>query len=198
MIMPIVLASTSPRRQQLLTQAKLCFDTMGVEIDESCLPSETPVDYITRMSLTKTQAVLHKLPTQAIVISADTIGVLDEQILGKPKDYAHAVQMWQAMSDTSHWVWTSVAVSVVKAGELLWQQTLLEQTQVTFVPISLSMMEAYWATGEPCDKAGAYAIQGFGASWVKSINGSYTNVVGLPLAQTLCLIAKARTFAIRQ
>lgn len=196
--MKLILASTSPRRQQLLAQARLSFETMGVDIDESPLPDETPTDYIMRMSLAKTQAVLPALPNQAIVISADTIGVLGEQILGKPKDYAHAIQMWQILSNASHWVWTSVAVSVVNDHRIVWQQTLLEQTQVDFVPLSPQMMDEYWATGEPCDKAGAYAIQGFGASWVKCIKGSYTNVVGLPLAQTLALLKQAQIFVDEQ
>lgn len=137
-----------------------------------------------------------------IILTADTIGVLPDAktVLVKPSDQAHAYSIWQQMSDNTHQVWTAVrAVKVVQANSTqtdsapkLWQlseqKQIIERTEVTFVKLTSIMMSDYWHSGEPADKAGGYAIQGLAAAWVTSINGSYTNVVGLPLAQTLALI----------
>ena len=200
-MIPIFLASSSPRRKELLSTADVNFSSMCVDIDETIAKDESPTDYIQRMVVQKAQAALAQLvSTQHIqlkdsdkvcIITADTIGVLEDgsSILVKPKDQQHAMQMWQAMSSDSHEVWTAVCLSVVDLNAIphnfLEQQLILEKTQVDFIELSEQMMQAYWHTGEPQDKAGGYAIQGRGAAWVKSIHGSYTNVVGLPLAQTL-------------
>lgn len=145
-----------------------------------------------------------------IILTSDTIGVLPDgqTVLVKPIDREHAYEMWQQMSDNVHEVWTAVQATQVKLmpneAKLVNQQTsqpnleatlqkvnqkqITERTDVRFIPLTREMMSEYWETGEPADKAGGYGIQGLGAAWVSRINGSYTNVVGLPLSQTLALI----------
>ena len=150
--------------------------------------------------------------TPVIILTADTIGVLPDgkTVLVKPTDRNHAYSMWQQMSDNTHQVWTAVQATQViltsidtsndndpisnadaMALQTVWQQQIIERTDVTFIPLTSGMMAAYWDSGEPADKAGGYGIQGLAAAWVTRINGSYTNVVGLPLAQTLDLINHA-------
>ncbi|MEC5211069.1 septum formation protein [Psychrobacter sp. PL15] len=161
-----------------------------------------------------------------IMLTADTIGVLPDgrTVLTKPIDRHHAYSMWQEMSDNTHQVWTAVQATLItpiddfnnSAGQnatdlinswdtnshvagtfrALWQQQIIERTEVTFVPLTVDMMTDYWNSGEPADKAGGYGIQGLAAAWVTRINGSYTNVVGLPLAQTLALIKEASAVVI--
>ena len=147
-----------------------------------------------------------------IILTADTIGVLPDgkTVLVKPTDRNHAYSMWQKMSDNTHQVWTAVQATQViltpidtssdndhvrnvdaMALQTVWQQQIIERTAVTFIPLTSGMMAAYWDSGEPADKAGGYGVQGLAAAWVTRINGSYTNVVGLPLAQTLALINHA-------
>ncbi|MBO1516561.1 Maf family protein [Psychrobacter halodurans] len=148
-----------------------------------------------------------------LVLTADTIGVLADgkTVLVKPTSREQAYEMWQQMSDTAHEVWTAVQVTLIARSahlvpcdnaaahaavhtpkqpvwQVVSQQQLTERTEVTFIPLTAQMMREYWDSGEPQDKAGGYGIQGLGAAWVSRINGSYTNVVGLPLAQTLALI----------
>lgn len=153
-----------------------------------------------------------KLSTPFIMLTADTIGVLanGKTVLVKPKNRAHAYSMWQQMSDNTHQVWTAVQATVVsfsdkplaaksvetpiKEGRFfhaIWQRQIIEQTDVTFIALTQAMMCDYWDSGEPADKAGGYAIQGLAAAWVTRIHGSYTNVVGLPLAQTVALLNEA-------
>lgn len=153
---------------------------------------------------------LTKLTTPFIILTADTIGVLPngKTVLVKPADRAHAYSMWQQMSDNTHQVWTAVQATLVELSPLkttkatnepssdkqfkvVWQNQIIESTDVTFIPLTHDMMSDYWDSNEPADKAGGYAIQGLAAAWVTRINGSYTNVVGLPLAQTLALIDEA-------
>lgn len=210
----IILASGSPRRRELLTLAQLSFRTMSVDIDETPFSDELPTTYIERMVKDKSDAAIEQLNLQlaasaeradfsslrtAIVLTADTIGVLADgkTVLVKPVDRAHAHSMWQQMSDSTHQVWTAVRavkVQLINAGrnEARWQiiaeQQIIESTDVSFIPLTSAMMDSYWDSGEPADKAGGYAIQGLAAAWVTRINGSYTNVVGLPLAQTLAVI----------
>ncbi len=150
-----------------------------------------------------------------LILTADTIGVLPDgkTVLVKPLDYKHAQSMWQQMSDNTHQVWTAVQATLVSTSlldkqtkfadrpvnneplQVAWQKQIIESTEVSFVPLTQAMMESYWGSGEPADKAGGYGIQGLAAAWVTHINGSYTNVVGLPLAQTLALIDAARNSA---
>lgn len=196
--MNIILASTSPRRSELLRLARLDFGTLAVNIDESYLPNESPTDYICRMVKDKMQGAISLIhtTTPTLILTADTIGVLSNgQILVKPTDKADAFSMWAKMSDTTHQVWTAVQACLLIDKKMVWQETILQKTEVEFITLTPQKMDDYWATGEPADKAGAYAIQGFGASWVKSINGSYSNVVGLPLAETVALIEKGRAIA---
>ena len=212
--MKIILASTSPRRQDLLSLADIEFTTQAVDVDESVLFEEMPQDYIVRMVQAKAEAAAEvikqfvssnnnstatnleqKQKEHYLVITADTIGVLADgvSILVKPTDKNDAFAMWQKMSNTQHAVWTAVQLSVVDSvGKVNHTDNILEKTEVTFIELDKAAMEAYWATGEPTDKAGGYAIQGKGAAWVERINGSYSNVVGLPLAQTIAAIQRIK------
>lgn len=197
--MNIILASTSPRRQALLALADIKFKTLNIDIDESMLDCETPTEYIIRMANTKNQQAITQLPdnpnSDYLVISADTVGVLNNKILTKPTNKEHAFEMWQTMSDNTHSVWTAVSLSLVRKNiqiQTIWQDDFIEKTQVTFIKLTPKMMRDYWQTGEPIDKAGAYAIQGRGACFVKSICGNYTNVVGLPLPKVISLIDYAK------
>ena len=211
--MDIVLASGSPRRCELLMTAQLEFKIITVDINEAILAHESPQSYIQRMVTSKAVAAIKKLEldyqahsdkwsalsSTFIMLTADTIGVLPDgkTVLVKPTDREHACIMWQQMSDNTHQVWTAVQATcvVINKGSLTstWQQQIIERTAVTFVPLTMEMMSAYWDSGEPADKAGGYGIQGLAAAWVTRIDGSYTNVVGLPLAQTLALIKKVST-----
>lgn len=216
--MNLILASGSPRRHELLTRAQLDFTVMSVDIDETPHVNESPKDYIERMVASKAEAALEQLNKELnkklndshtdlsaslIILTADTIGVLADgkTVLVKPASRADAYRMWQQMSDDTHQVWTAVQATQVsltaKAAnhpshkpvlQIVSQQQITERTDVTFIPLTEEMMENYWDSGEPADKAGGYGIQGLGAAWVSRINGSYTNVVGLPLAQTVALI----------
>lgn len=209
--MDIILASGSPRRRELLTRAKLNFRLLSVDIDETQYDREAPKDYIERMVATKAQAAIEQLNVQLntgkacsteplIILTSDTIGVLPDgqTVLVKPINREHAYHMWQQMSDNTHEVWTAVQATQVslvlestsqkQSFQILNQRQITERTEVSFVPLTAEMMSDYWDSGEPADKAGGYGIQGLGAAWVSRINGSYTNVVGLPLAQTLALL----------
>lgn len=216
--MNLILASGSPRRHELLTRAQLDFTVMSVDIDETPRVNESPKDYIERMVASKAEAALEQLnkklnkklndrqtdlSASLIILTADTIGVLADgkTVLVKPDSREDAYRMWQQMSDVTHQVWTAVQATQVsltaKAAnhpshkpvlQIVNQQQITERTDVTFIPLTEEMMENYWDSGEPADKAGGYGIQGLGAAWVSRINGSYTNVVGLPLAQTVALI----------
>lgn len=183
----IILASTSPRRSELLAQLNVPFEVKSVQIDESIWAGELPLDYIMRMVLSKAKVACANTQN-ALIITADTIGVIDGEILTKPTSQAHAFAMWDKLSGKTHQIWTAVCLSVIKDGKLIHQKTIKVATNVEFITLTHDQKQRYWATGEPTDKAGAYAIQGGAMSWVKSINGSYTNVVGLPLAETAQLI----------
>lgn len=212
--MDIILASGSPRRRELLARAQLDFTVMSVDIDETPQDNELPKNYIERMVAAKAAAAVQQLndtvetnkdnlAEQLIILTSDTIGVLPDgqTVLVKPADREHAYRMWQQMSDNTHEVWTAVQathVSLVSTHthtenhepvfQVVKQQQITERTAVTFIPLTTEMMSCYWESGEPADKAGGYGIQGLGAAWVSRINGSYTNVVGLPLSQTLALL----------
>lgn len=197
--MNIVLASTSPRRHELLSRLNLPFNVVSVSVKEGILLGEQPKDYILRMVTTKANAVIESLPKEklllesTLVITADTIGVLtNNEILTKPASKQNAFEMWQKMAGTHHFVWTAVQATLIdQTGKVAWSKQIIETTRVYFTQLTEQEMHAYWETGEPCDKAGGYAIQGLAAAWVDRIEGSYTNVVGLPLAQTKALIEQA-------
>lgn len=207
----LILASTSPRRRELLSLLDIPFTTASADIDESILANESPTDYIQRMVKQKAETFIASLDAKAdvekvnveidsplLILTADTIGVMPDgqSILLKPTDKADAFAMWRQMSANCHYVWTAVQATLVNTSidasankQILWQQQILETTKVQFVELTEEDMEAYWQTGEPADKAGGYAIQGRAGAWVSRIEGSYSNVVGFPLAQVRELIA---------
>ncbi|MEN8391191.1 Maf family nucleotide pyrophosphatase [Acinetobacter indicus] len=178
----IILASSSPRRRELLAQLGLQFEIYSPDIDESILPDEPVEQYVERLACAKADAVLARFP-EAIVIAADTSLGVDGQILGKPESKVHAFAMWQQISGRKHDVFSGVCVRT-KAEKY----SIVVRTQVEFQALSLSDMECYWASGEPVGKAGAYAIQGIAARYIPRIEGSYSNVVGLPLHETVQLL----------
>lgn len=179
---PLFLASTSPRRRELLAQLGLDFHVLRVDVDESTRAGETPADYVLRLAREKAAAGLAQAG-EGVVIAADTTVVLGETVLGKPASLDEALAMWRALSGREHVVLTGVAVG---DGDRLEAQVV--GTRLRFRAISEAEMRAYWASGEPCDKAGGYAIQGLGAVFVTGIDGSYSNVVGLPLAETAAML----------
>lgn len=176
----LVLASASPRRRELLTQAGFSFTVHPAHIPEDPLPGEEPIAYVTRLAREKAQAVYNQLAaTEAAlaVLGADTTVTLDDQILGKPADAADAARMLRMLSGRTHRVITGVALVTAKAVEVA-----AEVTTVWFRELSNAEIAAYVATTEPMDKAGAYAIQGRAARWIPRVEGCYFNVVGLPIA----------------
>ncbi|MBL4820715.1 MAG: septum formation inhibitor Maf [Gammaproteobacteria bacterium] len=181
----LLLASASPRRQELLRQIGVRFRIVNHGIDESRLDGEAPRNFVRRMAREKAHSALSATAAdrQPIVLGADTIVVCDDQVLGKPGDRTDAVRMLTVLSGREHRVFSAVAVA---AGERMEQ--ILVETVVEFTDINREMIDRYWDTGEPQDKAGAYGIQGLGGIFVKYIRGSYTGVVGLPLFETAVLL----------
>lgn len=179
------LASKSPRRQELLRQLGLRFVVRAADIVEQPQPGETPEQYARRIALEKAQAVQAEISDGLPILAADTDVVIDGRILGKPADREDALSMLATLSGRTHEVYSAVAV--VQGAQV---ESALSVTQVSFAVISDDLAARYWASGEPADKAGAYAIQGLGAQFVKQIHGSYSGVVGLPLYETLTLLQK--------
>ena len=173
----LVLASASPRRSALLADLDLVFTVRPPRTDESPLPYEGPPDLVARLANEKARTTIH--PGE-IVLAADTVVVIDNDILGKPADEADARSMLARLSGRDHEVYTGVALAA-GAGAELRSATRVERTQVRIRAMSSAEIAAYVAGGEPMDKAGAYAIQGWGAVYVEAITGNYTNVVGLPI-----------------
>ena len=176
--MRIILASGSPRRLTLLKELGLDPIVHAANIDETPLKQEDADAYVERLAIEKGAWVISEiddLESSDVVISADTIVVLDDQLLGKPVDDAHAADMLERLSDRSHEVLTGVAVHV--GGE---RTSLVERTVVHFAQLTADDISWYVGTGEPADKAGAYAMQGRGGAFVTSIEGSFDNVIGLP------------------
>jgi septum formation protein len=174
---PFILASSSPRRAELLRAAGFAFDVGPVDVDESRHKWEAPVAYVERVARLKAAAGAARHPGR-VVVAADTIVVLnDDDVLGKPQDEAEAGAMLRRLSGRSHDVMTGVAVA--SAGAV---QTRVEQTRVWFRTVSEPEIEWYVSTREPMDKAGGYAIQGLAGRFIPRIDGSYSNVVGLPVA----------------
>jgi septum formation protein len=179
------LASASPRRRELLLQIGVPHRRIAAPIDESVLPGEAPATYVERLARAKAAAGLLALGGQGCVLGADTAVVLDGRILGKPESRADGLDMLAALSARDHEVLTAVAIA--DAGRCLAQ---VVRSRVHFRPIPLAEQQAYWETGEPLDKAGGYAIQGLAAVFVDRLEGSYSAVVGLPLAETAALLAE--------
>lgn len=183
----LILASTSPRRKELLQQVGVEFTQISVDIDESIKPDESPEQYVLRLAAEKSAAGFTQLDAQqqqnCLVLSADTTVVCDGHILAKPVDLEDAKRILRQLSARQHYVLTAVGLHSRDKNR---QQ--LVSTQVRFRALSDAEIEAYWRTGEPQDKAGSYGIQGFAAVFVESIQGSYSNVVGLPLCETAQLL----------
>lgn len=177
----LYLASTSPRRKELLQQIGLRFECVSIDVDESVKESEAAHNYVARLAHAKAQAGLAILKQQqdALVIAADTTVVFDGYIIGKPQNFVQAQTIWRTLSGHKHSVLTGVTIA-----SHLKQITQVVATDVYFRVLSEQEMYDYWQTGEPLDKAGAYGIQGKGALFVQKIDGSYSNVVGLPLTET--------------
>lgn len=183
----LYLASGSPRRRELLTQIGVSYLTLSAPVDENTLPDESPIAYVERLARAKAQAGLAVLADthEAVVLGADTAVVLDGRILGKPADRDEALATLSALSGRSHDVLTAVAL--VSAQQVV---ARVVTSQVTFRALSSAEIEAYWASGEPQDKAGCYGIQGLAAVFVSQLHGSYSAVVGLPLCETAALLAE--------
>lgn len=180
--MRLILASSSPRRRELLTQIGLTFDIAPAHIDETRHTSENPTAYVQRLALEKAQAI-HMLHPGAFVLGADTTVEIDGNALEKPANRADAERMLRALSGRVHHVHTGLALLSPHS-----QGTHLETTSVTFSPIDEAELQHYLDSSEPYDKAGAYGIQGYAARWIPRIDGDYFNVMGLPLAATVRLL----------
>ncbi|NOH80935.1 septum formation inhibitor Maf [Vibrio sp. RE86] len=181
---PLILASGSPRRKELLSQLGYTFNVVKTDVEECRQVDEGALDYVSRLSKDKAMAAVVQAP-ESVVIGSDTIVVCDEQVLEKPDDLAHAKQMLLMLSNRKHQVMTAVTVAT---NEI--QETVVVSTDVWFKTLSEQEIERYWQTGEPCDKAGSYGIQGVGGRFVTRIEGSYHAVVGLPLFETDQLLRK--------
>jgi septum formation protein len=189
----LILASASPRRHELLSQAGVTFTAVAAGINEDLLPNEAAAAYVQRLAEEKAQAVWNAhssadtLDEPLLVLGADTCVVCDGHILGKPTDTTDARRMLELLSGRTHAVLTGLAVVT---GRKIVRD--LEITQVTFNRIDDAEIAQYIASREPMDKAGAYAIQGYAARWIPRIEGCYFNVVGLPIAQTVAMLAEAQ------
>jgi septum formation protein len=172
----LVLASASPRRAHLLTAAGFAFDTVPADVDERVLPGERPEDHVRRLALAKARAVAQLYPQRGVV-AADTVVVIDQVVLGKPEDDEAAAAMLRRLSGRSHDVLTGLCVC--HAGRV---RQAVERSTVRFAPLRDDEILSYVASGEPRDKAGAYGIQGWASRYVVAVEGSYSNVVGLPVA----------------
>ncbi|HEX8395437.1 MAG TPA: Maf family protein [Longimicrobium sp.] len=181
---PLVLASQSPRRAELIGRLGLHFETIPADIDESYFAGETPPQHAERLSREKAQKIGAERP-EALVVGSDTIVVIDGDVLGKPRDVEHAVEMLMRLSGREHEVCTGVAVALGKRVE-----SGLERVKVRFRTLDEAACREYVATGEPMDKAGAYGIQGFGSALVEGIEGDYFAVMGLPVVRMLEMIGR--------
>lgn len=179
----IYLASASQRRRDLLALLKVPYETVVIECDEAVREGELPTAYVRRLALAKAMCgglkIRHALP----VLGADTAVVVAGQILGKPRNRTHGMAMLAALSGREHQVLTAVAMVV--AGR---RRVIVSKNRVTFASTTQAERTAYWATGEPIDKAGAYAIQGLGAVFITRIRGSHSGIMGLPLRETALLL----------
>lgn len=180
----IILASASPRRSELLNQIGIRHRIKAVDVDETPLPGESPLVYVERVAAEKSAACRAILNQDLPVLSADTSVVCDGLIMGKPENMQHAFDMLGRLSGRTHQVYSAVSLR----GDGHWQAVSV--SEVRFRVLTQAEIAAYWHTGEPCDKAGAYAIQGLGGIFIESIRGSFSGVMGLPLFETAQLLAK--------
>lgn len=188
----LVLASSSPRRLELLHQVGFQATVMPADIDESAYEGESVDELVERLAISKAQKVVDLIAgdssfhLQTVVLAADTMVVLDGQLLGKPADREDALQMLALLSGRTHQVATGVCVN--KGGKF---QSKVVHTDVQMGDFSASAAAQYWDTGEPAGKAGSYALQGQGAAFVQMVTGSYSNVIGLPLYETVQMLREA-------
>jgi septum formation protein len=180
----VLLASSSPRRRELLTMVGIAHEVIPADIDESYLLGEAPLAHAERLARAKAETIAQVAP-DALVIGADTIVVIDSQVLGKPRDDGHAAAMLRQLSGHTHEVLTAVAVA---RGTRI--ESTVEVVSVTFRELRDDEIRAYIATREPMDKAGAYGIQGYGATIVQRIDGDFFAVMGLSLVRLVTLLAK--------
>ncbi|HTC40517.1 MAG TPA: Maf family protein [Candidatus Acidoferrales bacterium] len=178
--MKLILASASPRRAQILRDAGISFSVLSSAVDETPYAGETPHQMVQRLANAKAELVSARAVGPAILLAADTVVVVDGQVLGKPRSTDDARRMLQLFSGRTHSVVTGV--SLIRLPEMDRRQ-FVETTLVTFAPLSRDEISRYLATEEPFDKAGAYAIQGYAGRYIPRIEGCYFNVVGLPLAR---------------
>jgi len=180
----IILASASPRRRELLEQIKVRYSVYPVDIDETPLPDETPLDYVLRMATEKSFVCIGRLGSELPVLAADTTVVIGSKIIGKPQDRDDALSMLSMLSGKTHQVYSAISLRGNRHDQAV------SITDVTFKPLTEREIMTYWQSGEPLDKAGGYAIQGMGGIFVESIKGSFSGVVGLPLFETAQLLSK--------
>lgn len=181
----LILASASPRRKELLAQLGIQCFVKAVDIDETPLPNELPLDYVQRVAAEKSAACLALYDGDLPILAADTSVVLNNQIMGKPQNQQHAQEMLLQLSGTTHQVYSAISL---RRDLNHWEAVNI--TEVTFRKLTLAEIAAYWQTGEPCDKAGGYAIQGLGSIFIEKISGSFSGVMGLPLFETAQLLEK--------
>ena len=179
----LILASASPRRSELLKQLGLTHTIQVADIDETPLANETAADYVLRVAHAKSSAIHQHGPEDSVVLGADTSVVMSDKIMGKPENLEHTIEMLSLLSASTHQVYSAVS--------LCGQQTqqILSVSNVTFRAISRQEIIQYWHTGEPADKAGAYAIQGLASIFIETINGSFSGIMGLPLFETAQLLS---------
>lgn len=183
----LILASTSPRREQLLASMGIPFDIHPSNVPEVHRPGELPEDYVARLSRDKADAIAKQHHTRW-VIGADTTVLLDDELLEKPKDREDALRILRTLSGRTHMVYTGVTLVNRERG---YSETRVGESEVRMLTLSEEDIARYVDTGEPMDKAGAYAVHGIGAMFIDSIHGSYTNVVGLPLALLFQMLRRA-------
>jgi len=183
----IALASASPRRRELLSQLGVEFELVRGDIDETQLAGEAATDYVLRLAQQKAAAGLaaQQTSTPLPTLGADTIVVVDGEVLGKPQDQSDFLRMMQLLSNRQHQVYTAIALTT---PQQVWSDTV--KTDVWFSALTEQQMLDYWRSGEPADKAGGYGIQGLAGCFIPKINGSYFAVVGLPLYETAQLLNK--------
>ncbi len=178
----LILASASPRRRELLQQIGLDFRCCPVVVDESCRPGESVQECVKRLALQKARLAFER-HADAVVLGSDTMVAMDDLAFGKPKDRLDGIRMLRSLSGRCHQVVTGVAVISCHGEDVVAQVSM-----VKFRLLLHDEIAAYWETGEPCDKAGGYAVQGFAAQFIERIEGSYSGVMGLPLFETATLL----------
>ena len=182
-----ILASSSPRRRQLLASIGLEFDVMPPDVPEVRSANETPEEYVARLSREKSRA-LSALHPSRWVIAADTTVLFGDELLEKPADAADAARMLGTIAGKTHMVYTGVTLENLEREH---HDTRVVESEVRLLPLSREEIEWYVRTGEPLDKAGAYAVQGIASMFIESIHGSFTNVIGLPLATLFLMLRRA-------